>query len=381
MSKPVQDALKHKILRAEVLYSGLGTPRERGAVALQGERVVMVGSAAEVVHNYPEAVIEDAGFAISPPLVNAHTHLDLSTVPYFSGGYTDFIRYIIAQRGARNVAAVQKGLTELKASGVKVFGDIVANAEVMRFLLQERGVQGAAYWEVFAPDPADAERVFEETLVLLREFRSLEHPDGLKLGISPHTPHTVSAPLLQKLTRLARAEKLPMQIHVAESPEETLLQQAGRGPLYELLQPYMGSAQPAGKSPVAYLDDLGVLAAQPTLVHMVQVSEDDIKRVAKAGCTVVHCPRSNAALSCGRFPWELFAKHNVEVALGTDSKASSPDLNIVAEGLAARELHGARLSPLALVRAAVKGGYRALGLHPPTFARGSNAASLQVWEG
>ena len=47
----------------------------------------------------------------------------------------------------------------------------------------------------------------------------------------------------------------------------------------------------------------------------------------------------------------------------------------------ARELHGERSSPLALVRAAVKGGYRALGLPPPTVQRGAPAAALTRWDG
>ena len=121
------------------------------------------------------------------------------------------------------------------------------------------------------------------------------------------------------------------------------------------MKPFLGTWQPSGLTPVQYLAELGVLEARPTLVHVVNVSEDDIKTVAKAGCAVVHCPRSNEALECGRFPWELYAKHNVEVALGTDSLGSSPDLDIRREVDAARTLHGDKASPLALVRARRQG--------------------------
>ena len=373
-------SLEHRILTAEVVYSGIGTPREGGAVVVQGERIVMVGSLLDARQSYPDAPVRDVGFAISPPPVNAHTHLDLSSLPYFRGSYEHFIRHVLKNDASRGLAAAEVGLAELTSTGAGAFGDIVENAEVMRLLLQMPELKGTAYWEVLEPDPENADKEFAETVELLGEFRGLERPDGLKLGLSPHTPHTVSGPLLQKLARLSVAENLPLQIHVAESPAEVSMQRNGSGPLYEFMKPFLGSWQPSGLTPVQYLAELGVLEARPTLVHMVNVSEDDIKTVAKAGCVVVHCPRSNEALECGRFPWELYAKYNVEVALGTDSLGSSPDLDIRREVGAARELHGDKASPLALVRAAVKGGSRALGLTPPRFARGDNADALYFWD-
>lgn len=372
--------IRPRILTAEVVYSGLGTPRADGAVVLQGNRVAMVGKLTDAQASYPDVPVEHTGFAISPPPVNAHTHLDLSALPYFTGSYEEFIRHVIRNNALRGAEAAETGLGELHRSGVTAVGDIVENAAALRLLLGTPGLRGVAYWEVFAPDPAEADKKFAEVVAQLREFRRLERPDGPELGLSPHTPHTVSAPLLQKLVRLSRAEGLPLQIHVAESPAELALHRSGSGPLYELMRPFLGGWRPSGLSPVGYLEQLGVLEAKPTLIHMVNVSENDVRTVAKAGCTVVHCPRSNDGLRCGRFPWELYAKHGVEIAFGTDSKGSSPDLDVRHEVRAARALHGDKVSPLALVRAAVKGGYRALGMGPPRFTRGDSADALYVWD-
>ena len=193
----------------------------------------MVASLSEARQSYPDAPVQDVGFAISPPPVNVHTHLDLSHLPYFTGSYDNFIRHVVKYDSSRGVEAAKAGLAEMTATGVGAFGDVVAEAEVMRGLLQLPGLKGVAYWEVLAPDPENADKEFAETAELLREFRGLERPDGLKLGLSPHTPHTVSGPLLQKLARLAVAENLPLQIHVAESPAEVLMQRDGAGPLYD----------------------------------------------------------------------------------------------------------------------------------------------------
>ena len=377
--------LRRTILRAEVVYNGLGTPRENGAVVVQDDgsrrQVIAVEALARAREGYPDADEADAGFAVSPPPVNAHTHLDLSTMPYSAGAYEAFVLAVIRHRreGGGGVPAARQGATEVLEGGVRVIGDIVTDAEVMRYLLAHPELSGVAYWEVIGPDPADAERLFEDARRQLAAFRELERPGGVRVGVSPHTPHSVSAPLLRRLAALALQESLPMQIHVAESPDEVTLHRRGDGRLAELLGGFGVSWRASGLSPVGYLADLGVLRARPTLVHMVQVDEEDVRTVQRADCAVVHCPRSNEALACGRFPWELYARFGVDVAFGTDSRGSSPSLAVTEEVAFSRELHGGKANPRALVRAAVKGGYRALGLTPPRVVRGDPADALMVW--
>ncbi len=379
--------LQRQILAADVVYNGMGTPRASGAVVVQGEgdeaQIVAVDDLEVAKQNFPDVEVEDKGFAISPPLVNAHTHLDLSYMPFTPGSYEAFITKVIAympKRRAKGLEAARAGLGEMRSRGVTTMGDIVTSEAVMELLLTSPDLQGVAYWEVFGPKPEDADKIFTETVEKLRKFRAWEHPGGVKLGLSPHTPHTVSAPLLQKLAALARRSNLPMQIHVAESEGEIALHKDGIGPLSEMMRRWLPNWQPSGLTPVQYLRALGVLDAQPTLIHVVHVSEEDVREVQRAGCVVVHCPRSNTALECGRFPWELYMKYGVEVAFGTDSKGSSPDLSVEREVAAARALHGDRASDLALVRSAVKGGYRALSLAPPRFTRGDDASKLYIWE-
>ena len=169
-----------------------------------------------------------------------------------------------------------------------------------------------------------------------------------------------------------------MQIHVAEHPSERELFATGAGPLWDnrlkALMPdtfaeVIGRDPHPDLTPVRYLDELGVLAARPTLVHMVNVTPDDVARVARAGCAVVTCPRSNHHLECGVFPWAAFAAAGVEVARGTDSVASGESLDVREEVAFARQLHPA-LDPRVIVRAAVKGGHRVLGSRAPFIRRG-----------
>ena len=378
--------MRRHLLRAEVVYNGLGTPRTDGAVVLHrvGDdvRIVAVEGYLNARSGFPDADERDVGFAISPPPVNAHTHLDLSTMAYTPGSYQAFLQAVVRhdRQGRRSLAAAEAGVAALLERDVHVIGDIVTREEVMRYLLAHPQLRGVAYWEVLQPDPARSDIELSQAEAKVREFRRLERPGGVRVGLAPHSPHTVSAPLLRGLTALALREHLPLQIHVAESPAELAFHHDGTGPIMDLLAGYLPGWRPSGLTPVAYLRQLGVLEARPTLVHMVHVSEDDVRAVQKAGCAVVHCPRSNEALECGRFPWALYARHGVTVAFGTDSLGSSPSLVIEEEVAFARGLHGAGASPLALVRSAVKGGYRALEMTPPRFVRGDSAERVHIWD-
>ena len=373
------------LCRADVVYNGMGTPRHDAAVLIEddarGPTIAAFDAMEPLRRAYPEAAPLNAGFAIAPPPVNAHTHLDLSGMPRHEGPYADFVRAVVAhgRAGGRSRVAAEAGAEAVRASGVRTVGDVVTTDAGMRFLLEHADLEGVAYWEVLGPDPRDADHIYDETVERLRRFRGWERTGGVRVGLSPHAAHTVSPPLLRRLAALASANDLPLQIHVAESPAETEWFQRGTGPLADLLAGAGTAMEPPGVSPVRFLEDIGVLGARPSLVHMVEVDEDDVRRVQRAGCTVVHCPRSNRALGCNRFPWELYARHAVTVAFGTDSLGSSPSLSVVAEVIAAAALHGERAAAGALVRAAVKGGHRALGGKPPVVPRGAPAAALTAW--
>ncbi|HET8985976.1 MAG TPA: hypothetical protein VFN03_09475, partial [Trueperaceae bacterium] len=174
---PMAPALRRYVVAADVVYDGLGIPRENAAVVVQrvGEasNLVTVGALAELRRDYAAAQALDAGIAITPTLVNAHTHLDLSDMPFTPGGYVDFIRAVIGhgRDGLRGVGAARRGVAKLLDNGTRVIGDVVARAEVMDYLLAQDDVRGVAYWEVLGPDPAQAQQDFERVTQAVNAFR------------------------------------------------------------------------------------------------------------------------------------------------------------------------------------------------------------------
>src|SRR5690625_5349769 len=117
-----------KLLLAPVLYNGLGNPRTDGALLLREDdrgrrRIAAIGSAAELRESHPEVPAEHVPFAITPPPVNAHTHLDMTRMPLQEGvAYEEFMNAAMSfsRSGDRNLEGAREGVRQLLASGTSV---------------------------------------------------------------------------------------------------------------------------------------------------------------------------------------------------------------------------------------------------------------------
>lgn len=347
-----------------------------GAVAIEDGRIVAVGTAADLRERYPGARVMDLGqHALLPGLVNAHTHLELThhagRVPN-NLSLIEWIYPLVSYSRTRTPVdferAAYAGVEMLRASGAVAVGEICTFGQSVRPLV-ESGLYGIVYYELLSPDPERADELLRKGQQQIEHWRREYPQDRIRFGLAPHTPYTTSAELLRATVEWCRAEDVPLSIHTAEPPAETQFLRDATGPIADLLYPGAGwpihPARAPGVSPVAYLEQLDVLAARPLLAHGVHVDADDVARIARADAAVAHCPRSNTQLHCGRMPYELYRAAGVRLALGTDSLASSPSLAVWDDAIAAHGLHsaaGETPTPTELLRLATLGGADALGL-------------------
>lgn len=238
--------------------------------------------------------------------------------------------------------AVSQGITQLLAAGTTHVGDITNTGLSIEPLL-DSGLAGVVYIEVWGLERQAAMERFHWARRLLEHHRPAER-NGMRIGLTPHSPYTVHPDVLQMAARYAQQEDVPICIHVAESPFENEALLHGRGPTYDFARP-LGPVPTPGLRSVAYLDKLGVLEAKPLLAHVVNVNDEELTLLAQSGAKVVHCPRSNLLLQCGRMPLEKMLALGIPVALGTDSVASSPSLNVREEAETAVSLHQPHLAP------------------------------------
>lgn len=308
-------------------------PTPDGAVAVEGERIVYVGTRTGA----PAGEVVDLGNAVlTPGLVNAHTHLELTA---FRGLLEDlpFRRWIVGltkSRSAvmtpeRHLASARLGIAEGLLRGVTSYADCTANGHTLT-AMAEMEVRGVVYHEVFGPDPGAA----PAALAALRDAVGALRSQGVQrvtVGVSPHAPYSVSDALFAAVARYARSEDLPMAVHIGESAAETALVADGGGDFGEALRARGISTEVRAPTPIALLARLDVLGPRTLLIHAVRVSNSDLALIARSGSTVASCPASNAKLGHGVARLEDFATAGITVGLGSDSVASNNAMDILGE--------------------------------------------------
>lgn len=359
---------------------------ERGAVAVEGARILGVGERDSLAARFPEALSQDFGeAAIVPGFVNAHSHLELTAMRgYLEDKEDDFfgwLRKLTVARLERMTpddlyVSAAWGAVEAARAGVTCLGDSSDAGSASLRALRDVGLRGTVYQEGFGPDPRLAQEHFEklrEKVYGLREYESAL----TSTGVSPHSPYTVSAPQLELITDFALAEKLPMMMHAAESLAEEQLLREGVGPFAEGLARRGIEWRAPGLSTVQYLRKVGVLRARPLLAHCIRVNESDIETIREADASIAHCPKSNAKLGHGHAPFAAFIKGGVRVGFGSDSVASNNNCDMLEEARFAALMSRATRNQSDSLRmtdshdvlfAATLGGARALGLDDQTGA-------------
>lgn len=309
-------------------------PIARGHVSCAGDHVVDVGTG--------RAGAVDLGrVALMPALVNAHTHLELSYLRGRVGparSFVEWVRVLLAQRrdapdprAAYIVEAAAQAYGEAVSSGTGVFGD-VSNTLVTPLLgTAAPHVAGIVFHELigFRSDGAGAH------IAAARERAHASRTEVVRVNPAPHAPYSVSPALFRAIREELERDGSPITtVHLAESPEEVQLLRDGSGPWRQVLEDlgaWDQAWQPPGMSPVAYLESLRFLGPSVLAVHAVQCDGADVARLAKCGATVVVCPRSNHHVGVGAAPIDAFYRAGLRVAIGTDSLASAPDLNMFEE--------------------------------------------------
>ena len=345
-------------------------PIADGVVAVRDGVIVYVGPRGDA----PPGPEEDLGeVLLLPGLVNVHTHLELTAMRGFLEEL-DFQLWIRTLTRARRAVlssemlldAARVGILEGLRAGTTTFADASQSGMPIR-AMRELGVRGIMFQEVFGPDPRQCERALAELRDAVAVLRELESA-LVRVGVSPHAPYSVSHPLLAATARFAMAESLPIAIHAAESDAEDRYVREGEGPFAEVQREIGLTPQPRGRSSIDALARAGALDAHPLLIHCVRVDGEDIRAIAASGCTVAHCPASNAKLGHGVAPLHELMTAGIPVGLGSDSVASNNRLNVLDESRLAVLFQRMRLRSsdalpaAAALELATLGGARALGL-------------------
>ncbi|MBK8163315.1 MAG: TRZ/ATZ family hydrolase [Gammaproteobacteria bacterium] len=355
-----------------------GRVHEHHALAIQGGRIADILPSAEAARRYrTEHELRLDEHALIPGLVNAHTH---AAMCLFRGLSDDlplmqWLRDHIWPAEAAWVGAEfvfqgsQHAIAEMLRGGTTCFNDMYFFPDETARAASHAGMR-AAIGLIMIDFPtawaADADEYLSKGLELHDRYRG---DPLISTVFAPHAPYTVSDEPLQRIRTLADELDIPVHMHVHETADEI-----------------NGSLEHHRQRPIARLEQLGLLSPRLLAVHMTQLDDAEIARLAHTGAHVIHCPESNLKLASGFCPVHRLLQAGVNVALGTDGAASNNDLDMFGEmrtaALLAKAVAGdaSALPAAAALRMATLNGARALGLEEEigSLRRGKSADVVAV---
>jgi len=344
-----------------VTMSGQRRVIENGAVAVRGERIVAVGTRAEIDRNWqPARRVDRPNALLTPGLINTHTHAAMSLFRGIADDLKlqDWLNNFIFPAEAKNVSpdfvrwGTRLACLEMLLSGTTTFTDMYYFEDVVAEVAKEAGMRGVLGESVIrfpvadAKTPADALKYAEK---FLDRFRN----DSLVVpAVAPHAPYTNSDDTLRAARTLANKYNAPILIHLSETKQEN-----------------DDSQKEFHQSPTQRLNAIGFFAGRTVGAHCVWVDPKDMDILKAKNVGVAHCPSSNMKLASGAASVVAMLAKGIAVGLGTDGPAgSNNDFDMFEEAdLAAKLQKFVRNDPQALpatqaFEMATIGGARVLGL-------------------
>ena len=320
-----------------VAFDGRGHRLLRdGVVVLDGEHIAHVGARFD---GAVDETIDARDRVLTPGLISTHAHLGSSPLdrsfvedrgsPQF--WYSGLFEYLPVRDGAQDpegtLACIDFSMAELLRGGVTTVLDIGRQADAVAERAERVGLR---VYEGFSFRSGrwltrDGRRVVWEwdeeagrhglrQAAQFIEKHDGAHGDFVRACVAPAQVDTCTADLLRDAKRLADDARRPYTVHTSQSVVE----------FNEMLARH-------GKTPIAWLDELGVLTSTTILGHAIIVGGSswtnyppgDVQAMAESGCSVAHAVWVFARRGILMESFALYKTGGVNMALGTDTNPQS----------------------------------------------------------
>ena len=286
------------------------------AVRVEGDRIVALGAGVEPAVG--DEVLDAAGMALLPGLVNGHTHAAMTLMRGY-GGDLPLMKWL-----QDKIFSVEAKLTgddvywgtrlagvEMIRSGTVRFWDMYWQPEAVARAVQDAGIRASVALPLvdgLDPDKSDALHAdAERSLDALADAGRRITPT-----LGPHSIYLVSEKSLRWIADLSSERDICVHIHLSETEGEV-----------------KDCVAAHGVRPAPYLDRIGLLTPRTILAHGVWLDGDELQLVGERGATIVTNPVSNLKLAVGGvFPYAKARAHGIPVGLGTDGASSNNSLDL-----------------------------------------------------
>lgn len=322
-------------------------------LAITNNRIVAVRPTGQIGTDEASEVIDGAGMAALPGLINTHAHTAMvlfrgtaEDVP-IEQWFNDYIWSLETNLTPDDVGwGMRLGIAEMIESGVTTVADHYFEMHLIAEAVQESGLRAHLAPTMFGADP-------RAELAAAAAFAERWHGAAggrIQAWLGPHAPYTCSPDFLKQTADEAHVLGLGCHIHVSETTKQV-----------------EASIKDHGVTPIRLLQQLGLMDGRLLCAHATHATPDDIALLAASGAGVAHCPKTFLKLASGIAPVTDMRATGVPVGLGSDGAASNNTLDIMeqmrlAAMLQKHERADARAIPLGDALAmATSEGARALG--------------------
>jgi cytosine/adenosine deaminase-related metal-dependent hydrolase len=330
MPSPRQSDPAPTLLLAAWIIPMDGPPLQDGGVVFSQGKIQAVGQGDRLRRDHAGAAVHDLGRSVLlPGLVNAHAHLELSR--HTRGGppasFVDWLTDLMG-RPVDVAQSIMEGVAQSLRFGVTTVGDISRQCALTRPLLARGPLRIVSYGEV--QGMAQRRGLLDERFAAAADISN--QSDRLHVGVSPHAPYSIEAEGYRRCLDFAIRTGLPIATHLAETTDEATFLAGHDGPFRELwgiLNAWDEHVPRFPGGPIRYAHSLGLLDYPTLLAHVNYCDDQEMAVLSRGQASVVYCPRTHAYFGHPPHRWREMLARGVNVAIGTDSCASSPDLNLL----------------------------------------------------
>jgi 5-methylthioadenosine/S-adenosylhomocysteine deaminase len=304
-----------------------------GAVAIDHGRIVAVGPAKELTKRYvAKKTVNARHKAVLPGLIDTHHHFlqNFLTGSRDDIPFPEWIDYVSAPRIILAVQDYLAGRYDLQYHATRLGCIEALRAGTTCILNME--------WAT----PLNVIDVYEETGIRVVHTLTLTDVDewqrpGMLLPMDvafdladrllercreskggrvtfrygPACENSASTELLRQVRNLANQNGVGIHIHMAESQHS-----------------WDNIHSRFARTPVEYLNDIGLLGPDVLGAHCIKVTEEDIQIFKKTGTSVSYNPECHMKLALGIAPVTKMLDAGVAVSLGTDTNAVNDNMDL-----------------------------------------------------
>ena len=345
------------VRNADVLVTMDGSRREirGGGLFAEGNRIVSVGGPSELPST-ADRVLDLAGHAVIPGLVNTHHHMfqsltralpsaqDAELFGWLEALYPVWSRITPEMIRVSTLTAMAElilsGCTTssdhlyLYPNGCRLEDSLQSAAEIGMRFHATRGSMSVGRSRGGLPPDGLVEReadILADTQRLVEAHDDKSRFSMRRIAVAPCSPFSVSRDLMRESANLARSLGARLHTHLAENDSDVAY-----------------TRERFGMTPAEYAQELGWVGPDVWHAHCVKLDDPGMDLFARTGTGVAHCPCSNMRLGSGIAPVSRMVARRVRVGLGVDGSASNDGANMLGEARQAMLLQRVGLGPSAM---------------------------------